>query len=177
MLQGLPQGKGLWGYLYFEGQGLPHAARLRVRRLALRKTPLKGVVVRIPVAVALSLCGMIVLAQESGTPAEPADSENANTGPDETWSCWEPYDVQKRPLVTLTLYRKSGFGTVQVAGDTQAAQFQIQGFNRRWDFGHTKENGAFSFAFLIEPNGDAAYYDFTRAEEAEPSQIYRCRQL
>ena len=63
-------------------------------------------------------------------------------------------------------------GQVSVAGVTHSAFFDIYGLNRRWDFGKDLK-----YAFIINPDGSGAYYDFSPVEEGEttkPSQLYDC---
>ena len=79
-------------------------------------------------------------------------------------------------IVTLTRRTskddKSGSGEVSVTGITHRARFSVEGLERRWDFG---ENG--EYAFVINPQGGGAYYDFSDSEIGEivePSQTYGC---
>ena len=63
-------------------------------------------------------------------------------------------------------------GQISVAGVTHRALFRITGFERRWDFGEEMK-----YAFIINPDGSGAYYDFSLLEEGEttkPSQLYDC---
>ena len=88
------------------------------------------------------------------------------------------YDDIPDEMVVVTLTRrsskddKSGFGDVSITGITHRARFSVEGLERRWDFG---ENDKYSF--IIDPQGDGAYYDFSNAEEGErvqPSLEFSC---
>ena len=63
------------------------------------------------------------------------------------------------------------FGEIEVSGSTKSTTFQIQGINRRWDFG---KNGR--YAFVIYPNKTGLYYDFRGSEgkRIKPSQFFIC---
>ena len=69
-------------------------------------------------------------------------------------------------------------GSIYVAGKDHIADYYVEGFNRRWDFGERNEQGNFPYSFVIAPDGEAAYYDFTNADDgmAKPSQSYVCKQ-
>ena len=96
----------------------------------------------------------------------------------ETWRCYESADYSIRKiLVKLTKrkYNENGFivGTVQVAGVDYRSTFAVNGFDRRWTFG---DDGDYSF--IIKPNGDGLYYDFSSVEAGETTkanQIFICK--
>jgi len=92
----------------------------------------------------------------------------------ETWRCFDRTEVN-RTNVLLTLTRLDSAGGVSVAGKTHTAEFEVQGLNRRWDFS-PDDNGSYDYMFLIEPDGTALYYDFSRSADgtAKASQIYQC---
>lgn len=88
------------------------------------------------------------------------------------------YEDISEAEVIVTLTRrvskddKSGFGEVSVTGITHRARFSVEGLERRWDFGKNGE-----YAFVINPQGGGAYYDFSNSERGEivqPSQTYGC---
>ena len=94
-----------------------------------------------------------------------------------TWRCFSKFDFDKNTvLVELTRVtvagETQGSGQISVAGVTHCALFRITGFERRWDFGEEMK-----YAFIINPDGSGAYYDFSPVEEGEttkPSQLYDC---
>ena len=93
----------------------------------------------------------------------------------ETWRCFALFDYQKKTLVLLTRQMVVGgklvSATVEVAGTKYKAVFRLNGFNRRWSFMGDK------YSFIITPQGDGSYYDFTRTKEGESvssSQRYEC---
>lgn len=134
---------------------------------------------RILAILALACLALSAVAQETTTPNGVSKPPGLvlPAKPDETWSCADRFDSPRKELVRLTAYREFAFGVVVVSGISQFAQYQVQGFNRRWDFGALKESGSLPFAFLIEPNGDGAYYDFSGAAEAKADQLYKCKQV
>ena len=89
----------------------------------------------------------------------------------ETWRCKEA-GVTEGPILVIASHDGGNTGKIQVAGTTQETSFQVEGFNRRWDFG--RSGRAFRFAFVIEPDGSAEYYDFPDSSAAQ--QRYTCLQ-
>ena len=70
-------------------------------------------------------------------------------GKSETWRCqsgvlW----LDGGQIVVIVKHDGSHSGTVQVAGVTQKAQFEVSGFDRRWDFGELLKSGIFNTALL-----------------------------
>ncbi len=94
----------------------------------------------------------------------------------EPWRCFDTTDFN-RTSVLLTLTRLENGGEVSVAGTTHTAAFEVQGLNRRWDFG-PDDDGRYDYMFLIEPDGTGLYYDFSRSTDgtASPSQRFNCEQ-
>ena len=112
---------------------------------------------------------------------EPIDRD---AGPsEEIWRCFALSDRNKgTPL--FSLFRSTSgneavdlIGMVFVAGTAHAAQFGIAGLDRRWDFDYNEGRGAFRYAFIIEPDGTGAYYDFSTSDDgtAKAKQIFRCQ--
>ncbi len=94
----------------------------------------------------------------------------------ETWECQESsYGNWADILVQAQVIKDRTEGEIHVAGIIHSTEFQINGFNRRWDFGLSDE-GAYKFAFVIKPNGNASYYDFSLKSQSGPSMILHCRQ-
>ena len=97
----------------------------------------------------------------------------------EIWRCFERTDFSNATvLVELTRVtidnEKFGVGEVSVAGITYPAIFEVAGLNRRWNFGLDE---LWDYSFIIEPNGDGAYYDFSNVEDGDttkPSQFFAC---
>lgn len=127
------------------------------------------IILRLVVCVALMGACIFVQTQESsGTTTE-------------KWRCFGQFDFDKKTtLVKLTRVtengEKFGFGEVAVAGVTHKALFQVEGLNRRWDFGK-EPTGSYSYSFVIFPSGGGAYYDFSAVEygvETKPKQVFRC---
>ena len=128
-------------------------------------------ILRLVVCVALMGACILVQTQES----------NGTTT--EKWRCFDKWDFDKKTaLVKLTRVtkdgEKSGFGEVSVAGVTHKALFEVQGLNRRWNFGEETRAGLlYSYAFVITPDGGGAYYDFSgvgSGVETMPKQVFNC---
>lgn len=93
----------------------------------------------------------------------------------ERWECKEKFGASPSILVVAEVIDGRKEGKVHVAGVSYWARFEVKGFDRRWDFVF-EEDGSFSYAFILEPNGDAKYYDFTKGDSAKPSNFMQCRQ-
>ena len=130
----------------------------------------------------LTLVALTVLAACGVQVQEAATSQLKNTT--ETWRCFGQLDYRLALLegsfpeekVAVRLSRVADedheFGEVSVAGVIYWAHFRVVGINRRWDFGEE-----FKHAFVIEPNGSGAYYEFSNVEDGgktKPSQHFNC---
>ena len=89
----------------------------------------------------------------------------------DTWECGETHDSET--LVKATVNESGSAGKIIVAGVTYNAKYTVAGFNRRWDF-EKEKNGSFTYAFVIKPNGDAFYVDFSgkNLKEKQSSSMY-----
>ena len=95
----------------------------------------------------------------------------------EEWECKDYYGNWNNILVKTTIHKERSTGTIQAAGITQKAEFHVRGLNRRWNFGLSNDQSyTYNFAFIIKPNGDANYYDFSLKKETKPSIYMKCRQ-
>ena len=108
---------------------------------------------------------------------------------DEKWQCFDISDYNKRTvLIELERFKPLGelfgsstdssiaLGKVIAAGQSNDAYFTIEGLNRRWDWPTGGDKGL-KYTFVIQPDGSAAYYDFTKVEDGgttSPSQVYEC---
>ena len=93
---------------------------------------------------------------------------------------WECVDREYTPdwskiLVRARVLKGRTLGIIDVAGITHGARYQVAGFDRRWDFKPDDEE-SFDYAFIIEPNGDGSYYDFSKESRSAPSIFMTCRQ-
>ena len=97
----------------------------------------------------------------------------------ETWKCYPDGVFIREDQAPLLEKRKAVeggriYGAVKFAGTFYESLFEIEGADRRWDFGEDME-----YSFVITPEGSAAYYDFRNVEAGEkvpPKLIYSCRQ-
>ena len=99
----------------------------------------------------------------------------------ETWHCFRLFD-RNRAKALFTLIRmgiggEDVIGEVSIAGATHLANFQVTGLDLRWDFGSNDGGGAYRYAFVIQPGGTGAYYDFETSDDdrAKPRQIFECQ--
>jgi len=108
--------------------------------------------------------------------ASASASAMAQAKPVEKWECKEFLaDGWKTVLVTTTVDSGRASGTITVAGVTWYTAFEVQGFNRRWDFG--PKDHRTRYAFVIKPDGTGLYYDFeTETRLTKASIVMECRQ-
>ena len=127
-------------------------------------------ILRLIVCVALMGAFILIQTQESsGTTTE-------------KWRCFDEQDYGKKTaLVKLTRVtedgKKSGSGEVLVAGVTHKALFLVEGLNRRWNFGERTKAGLYSYSFVIWPDGEGTYYDFSIIDsgvETQPKLFFNC---
>lgn len=94
----------------------------------------------------------------------------------ETWNCTQS-EYTEDVLLTATIHDSKTTGQIEVAGTTHTARYLVEGFDRRWDFG--LNDGSYTYAFVISPDGDGLYYDFSKTISGEPTSakgIYHCTQ-
>ena len=92
----------------------------------------------------------------------------------ETWTCTEHYRSDVLAIAYVDKSRESG--EIKVAGVTHKSKFSVKGFERRWDFGITNDL-SYDYTFVIKPNGDALYYDFSQSKVGEvvkPTIMMKC---
>ena len=113
-----------------------------------------------------------------------SEDDVEDAGPsEEIWRCFALSDRNKDAPLLILFRSTSGneavdlIGMVFVAGTAHAAQFRVAGLDRRWDFDYNEGRGAFRYAFVIEPDGTGAYYDFSTSDDgtAKAKQIFRCQ--
>ena len=88
----------------------------------------------------------------------------------EQWNCYEGRHSSEI-LVVVTADTTNNTGTVKVAGTSQNASYSVKGLNRRWDFG-----GSTKYAFIIEPDGDATYYE-VHGPVRVANQYFYCKEV
>ena len=86
----------------------------------------------------------------------------------EQWNCYDD-EYSKEVIVVVTADTKNKTGKVRVAGTSHSARYSVEGFSRRWDFD--------KYSFLIEPNGDAFYIDFSKSDRARASMVLFCKKV
>ena len=93
----------------------------------------------------------------------------------ETWECADS-SYSPQVLVVAEVNEGRKIGKIAVAGITYDCTFNIQGFDRRWDFGFNKKTLTYDYAFFISPNGRASYYEFAGEKgSTEPSSSFYCK--
>jgi len=99
----------------------------------------------------------------------------------ETWRCFRLFDGNKATalftLIRMRIGDEDVIGEVSIAGATHLANFQVTGLDLRWDFGSNEGRGAYRYAFVIQPGGTGAYYDFETSDDgrAKLRQIFECQ--
>lgn len=131
-------------------------------------------------ALALLLITAIAQAEEEGGPEE--QFWDALGRPTEIWICKAPHGSWSTNPVLIRLLHwgaDAGFALVDAAGVENAAQYGVHGIKRRWDF-DLGDDGYYDYAIVMQPNGDASYYDLSgdlEAGETRPaSQFFKCKQ-
>jgi hypothetical protein len=99
----------------------------------------------------------------------------AEAKPVEVWECKDISADSETVLVTATVEEGRKKGSIFVAGVTYSARFEVAGFDRRWDFGE-QPSRSYRYAFVIQPNGDAAYFDFGDEKKAKAQTVMKCHQ-
>lgn len=113
---------------------------------------------------------------------DPGDIEE---GKFERWGCGDYFNgcgFGGCP-VKLTADFDTRTGTVEVAGTINPTLFRIVGLERRWDWGDDGDGG-YPYAFTIETDGTAQYYDFSKVmadadgvHRTKPSELFKCHRL
>lgn len=94
----------------------------------------------------------------------------------EVWDCTSPYGTEV--IVSATVGDGLLEGKVEVAGVTHNAEYKVQGFVRRWNFGLASDL-SWEYTFVINPDGTAAYYDFRGVkpgDKTSSTMSFNCRQ-
>jgi len=104
----------------------------------------------------------------------------ANLAPAHHWRCTDRAEPKPRQVLFEVAYSENNFGNrypnggdfglvAMEPGKAQVAQFTRNGLDLVWKWG--------DFTLVMQPNGDALYYNFTgvaRGESIRPSAIYEC---
>ena len=91
---------------------------------------------------------------------------------DERWSCTDFGSAEV--LVVASSNDTKNLGTISVAGVKHNADYRVQGFNRRWNFG--TDGDGYPYSFVIKPDGTGLYYDFTSSDEnVKASMVFKCK--
>ncbi|MEJ1296367.1 MAG: hypothetical protein RPU52_16165 [Candidatus Sedimenticola sp. (ex Thyasira tokunagai)] len=93
----------------------------------------------------------------------------------EEWECKDWTGNWNNIIVRAFVNEGRLSGRIEVAGVGHKTEYAVNGFNRRWDFG-LAEDQTYNYAFIVEPNGNASYYDFTRESKAKASMHLKCRE-
>lgn len=107
----------------------------------------------------------------------------AGTASAETFKCQAgTYWSNSGDTVVTATGNDDATGEIKVAGVTYSAWFLVEGFDRKWRFGADgiSEDHTYDYLFVINPSGQAAYYDFTNSEKgdfADPKQVFVCKEI
>jgi hypothetical protein len=105
----------------------------------------------------------------------PALADDAPTAaPVEAWECTDVLGDWDKIIVEAYVGKGRTAGSIRVAGVIHKTVYRVAGFQRRWDFG-AKSDGSYSYAFIVDPDGSASYFDFSGSKTARPSMVMKCR--
>lgn len=93
----------------------------------------------------------------------------------EVWECKDTFGDWSEIIAEARVNEERKTGEITVAGVTHKTVFDVDGFERRWDFG-LRKNGSYTYAFIVGPSGDGRYYNFGRLKSTNPSILMNCRQ-
>ena len=128
------------------------------------------------IAVCVIATGCETMTTDSPPASSPVPDEEEDV---EYWGCGDSYYgcVYRRCPVKLMADFNTGSGTVEIAGRTKYTRFELAGLLRRWDWG-LDDDFTYDYAFVLDTDGDARYYDFSGMEvgsRSKPSDFYKCQ--
>ena len=91
------------------------------------------------------------------------------------WSCKEsPWSEP-----ALGLARFGGLGFIVVFDELIAARFSMDGLRTRWDWGQSGDSETYKYSLVLEPTGNAIYYDFSTSASGTtlPPTKYYCSEV
>lgn len=86
----------------------------------------------------------------------------------------DSYGASNKIVLVATMFPGESIGWIDVADTRHLTTYRVTGVNRRWDWG----DGGESYAFVIKPDGEGLYYDFSFIEDGgttTPSQLFICK--
>lgn len=134
-----------------------------------------------PITIILVIL-LLFCCMSHGNTAKAQTESDGGTGVT-VWKCYSGDSV-----VALTGIHVSGLGEVKFGTIRRVAQFRLQGLRLtwRWEANDLETARAVvaevvaSYQFVIRPNGEGLYYDFSGAEEGEkrlPQDTFRCKKI
>ena len=83
----------------------------------------------------------------------------------------DPTDVTNvmKAIVIAKVDKTRTSGEIDVSGVTHVTTYEVEGFDRRWDFGSDPQYG-----FFISPTGAGNYYEFKDDGPVEPTMSLQC---
>ena len=95
----------------------------------------------------------------------------------ESWQCrGSQLSDDSEIIVKADILKGRETGNIYVAGVRLDTSFSMRGFNRRWDFKDAESIvEAYSYAFIINPNGVGEYYEFSELGKYLPSMYLYCK--
>ena len=116
----------------------------------------------------ITIAGMILILLAGTANAETFKCQSGNY-----WRSGGPV------VVTATVDKEKVKASISVAGITHDAAYEVAGFDHRWNFGdHPTMTEKYGYTFIIQPDGSAKYYDFTKSETGvgvSPRQLFICK--
>ena len=86
------------------------------------------------------------------------------------------FDENAPVLVVATINKDERTGKIKVAGKSFETQYELEGLDHRWDWGSNEEDDGYNYAFVIQPDGDGAYFNFGYEDLTTADQVFTCRQ-
>ncbi|WP_020677489.1 hypothetical protein [Geopsychrobacter electrodiphilus] len=99
----------------------------------------------------------------------------ANAEVVESWICQESSNGDwSKIIATVEVNKGKENGKVDIFGESHIATFGTIGTNKSWKYGSSYE-----FVFMIKPNGEAMYYDYSKAtkgDDVKPQITLFCKE-
>ena len=97
----------------------------------------------------------------------------------DSWKIFGERDEGSRPNVLVKLVgallpsvgRNSGIGTIKMGMVQHVSVFEMEGLTREWRWWGS---GSSNYAFVIDPEGNARYYEFKGEGSATPTSLLGC---
>ncbi|MDX2479326.1 MAG: hypothetical protein QNK24_03195 [Desulfuromusa sp.] len=90
----------------------------------------------------------------------------------ESWICQENSNGDwSKIIVAAKVNNGREDGVVEMSGVKNISNFDMKSINRRWKFG-----ASYEYSFVIKPDGEAMYYDYSKVSKVKPQISLFCKQ-